>query len=446
MSAAETFAAAPSAPVAERLPASESRIRRWAFKLGEFFLAQGFLQLLMALGGFLLLRWMPVDEYGAFTLGFAVQSAMIAFVDVGFSGAIVPLVGSRIGDATAIGAYVAAARALRRRLLPVVLLGGALALAVLGHRQGIGWPALAVMFALVAATVGINTVSVLNGAPLVIRQDLRFLHAVQNIMGVLRLVGYALAQAAGWLGSLFALALNLALNGGLAAGLRWRARTAYRELPDGDPAAVAARAEIVRFVRPQVPIMIFTALQGQIMVVLASLFGRGASLAETGALSRLGLVFAVTPALLGWIVQPYFARLESRLVRRRCSQIVAAGMGALALVPLAGWVAPEPFLWLLGPHYDHLSTEVALMLLTGALGAAVGLVATLLLARRQVPGDAIGWIAALTLGGQALAMSAGDISRPAGVLAVAIWGNAGSLLAYLFLAWRAFSRETDQPR
>jgi hypothetical protein len=69
-------------------------------------------------------------------------------------------------------------------------------------------------------------------------------------------------------GSIFALALNAALNGGLAWALRRRGGPTFDE-PTGDsPAAVAARGEILRFVRPQVPVMVFNAVQGQILIFL----------------------------------------------------------------------------------------------------------------------------------------------------------------------------------
>jgi len=429
-------------PGAEPAPPVWPRIRRWGLKLGEFLLAQGVLQILMAVGGFLLLRWMPVEEYARFTLAFAIQSAMIAIADIGFSGAIVPLVGRRTGEPATIGAYIAGARRLRQWLLPFVMVGGFLAFLLLGRRQGVEFAHLAVLFLLVAATVWTNAVSVLNGAPLVIRQDLRFLQVIQNGMAVLRIGGYALGHVAGILGSVLALGLNTLLNGGLAGLLRRRARP-HVDVPDGNaPSAVAARAEILRFIRPQVPILIFNALQGQIIIFLASMFGRGGSLAETGALTRLNLIFAVAPYLLGWVVQPYFASIESRLVVRRFWQITGAGFLTLACAPLAGWVLPEPFLWLLGPSYSHLRAEVALLLLGGSLGAAVGLVSTLLFARRWVFTDAIVWIGLLTGGFQVLAVAFGDVSRPSGALGVMICGNAGSLIAYVILAVRGQRKET----
>ncbi len=431
-------------PGAEPAPPVWPRIRRWGLKLGEFLLAQGVLQILMAVGGFMLLRWMPVEEYARFTLAFAIQSAMIAIADIGFSGAIVPLVGRRTGEPATIGAYIAGARRLRQWLLPFVMVGGFLAFLLLGRRQGVEFAHLAVLFLLVAATVWTNAVSVLNCAPLVIRQDLRFLQVIQNGMAVLRIGGYTLGHVAGILGSVLALGLNTLLNGGLAGLLRRRARPHVDE-PDGNaPSAVAARAEILRFVRPQVPLVIFNAVQGQIIIFLASIFGQGGSLAETGALTRLNLIFAVAPYLLGWVVQPYFARIESRLVVRRFWQITGAGFLTLACAPLAGWVLPEPFLWLLGPSYSHLRTEVALLLLGGSLGAAVGLVSTLLLARRWVFADAIVWIGLLTVGFQVLAVAFGDVSRPSGALGVMIWGNFGSLIAYLILAIRGQRNEGDQ--
>ena len=412
------------------------RAEHWVLKLGEFFLAQGLLQVVMAISGFFLLRWMPVAEYAAYTLAFAIQSSMIAFTDVGFSGAIIPLVGGRGDDRAVIGAYVAGARRLRLLLLPFVLTGGAVAFGVLGHRQQIGWPTITGLAVCASVMVWINVVTVLYGQPLLIRQDLRVLHASQNAMGALRFAAYALAHAAGWLGSVFALALNTILNAGMAGVLRGRSRKIFDEPAPNAPTAVAARQEILRFVRPQLPVMIFNAVEGQIVVFLVSIMGRGAALAETGALSRLNMLFAITPVLFTWIIQPYFARIAPALVARRFWQITLAGGAILALAPLVGFLLPGPFLWLLGPRYAHLRVEVGLLLLANAIGCGAGLVSTLSLARLWVFDDAILWIALLTVGSQVVAICVHDVSCPAGAFAVMIWGNSGSLIAYLFLAVR----------
>ena len=412
------------------------RAEPWVRKLGEFFVAQGLLQLMMAVTGFFFLRWMPVQEYAAYTLAFAIQSSMIAFTDVGFSSAIIPLVGARVDDRAVIGAYIAGARRLRLLLLPFVLTGGGVVFCVLGHRQQISWPTIAGLAVCAAVMVWFNVVTVLYGQSLLIRQELRVLNVSQNAMGALRFAVYIIAYACGWLGSVFALALNTLLNAGMAGVLRGRARKQFDEPVGGDPAAVAARREILRFVRPQLPVMIFNAVEGQIVVFLVSIVGGGAALAETGALSRLNMLFAITPALYTWIIQPYFARIAPTLAARRFWQIAVAGGAILSLAPIAGFVLPEPFLWLLGPHYAHLRVEVGLLLLANSIGCGVALVSTLSLARRWVFDDAILWIALLTVGFQTIAVAVHDVSRPAGAFAVMIWGNSGSLLAYLILAVR----------
>jgi hypothetical protein len=212
---------------------------------------------------------------------------------------------------------------------------------------------------------------------------------------------------------------------------------ATRDEPPAHSAAVAtARREILRCVRPQVPILAFNAVQGQIIVFLISVFGNGAALAATGALSRLNLMFSVAPYFLGWIVQPYFSRIDERLVPRRFWQLTLGSGGVLALAPLIGFVWPEPFLWLLGLNYGHLRLEVGLLLLAGSIGTAVGLVSTLSLSRHWIFSDAILWVAPLTVGFQVLAIGSFDVTQPAGAITVVVAGNTGSLVAYLALAMR----------
>ncbi len=389
----------------------------------------------MAISGFLLLRWMPVREYAVFTLAFAIQSTMLAVVDMGFSNAIVPLVGGRIDSPEIIGSYVVAARKLRGMLLPFVLAGGAVAFLGLGHRQAIPTSEIVIIFLLATVTVCFNAINAVYSAPIVIRQQLRVFYRLQNGIALLRLVAYAVAYFGQLLRGVVAVGVNTVLTAGLAIAVRNRGRPLVAGT-NGAEAVAAARRDIVRFVTPQIPILLFNAVEGQIMIFLISFLGHGAALADIGALARLNMLFAFTPATLGWVVQPYFARIEKPIVRRRFWQILAIGGLGLAVAPMIGFLWPRPFLWLLGPKYGHLGIEVGLLLLSGALGVLTGLVATLSTARKWIYADAIVWIAVLTVGLQAVAIALYDVSLPAGSITVMIWGNIGSLIAYLCLARR----------
>lgn len=411
------------------------RLEPWAVKLTELVVSQGCLQLLMAISGFLLLRWMPVREYAVFTLAFAIQSTMLAVVDMGFSNAIVPLVGGRIDSPEIVGSYVVAARKLRGAVLPFVLAGGAVAFMGLGHRQAISTREILIIFFLSAVTLWFNAINAVYSAPIVIRQQLRVFYRLQNGVALLRLVAYAAAHFAQVLLGAVAVGMNTLLTAGLALAVRSRGQRLVVE-PTGKDSVREARRDIIRFVTPQIPIVLFNAIEGQIMIFLISLLGHGAALADIGALARLNMLFAFTPSILGWVVQPYFSKIEKPIVRRRFWQILAVGGVGLTAAPLIGFLWPRPFLWLLGPKYGHLGIEVGLLLLAGALGVLTGLVATLSSARKWVYADAIVWIAVLTVGLQAIAIAVHNVSLPAGSIAVMIWGNIGSLIAYLWLARR----------
>lgn len=413
------------------------RFEHWGVKLGEFFLAQGLLQILMFLAGFALLRWMPKAEYALLTFAFSVQGMMMTAVDLGIVGAIVPLVGARVGDRRVVGHYVAAGRQLRWWLVPVTLLvGGGMYLYGI-QRHAIGFWSGTVLLLLILGAVVISLLMALPGAVLVANQRLRFAHSLWIGSYTVRVLVYGAAYMFGFLSAQLAVGLTTVLNGVQAVWTRRAAGALFIEPRSEDGNAVkVARAEILRFVRPQLPILLFNAMQGQIMILVVAFMGTTSGLADVGALSRLGQLFSFTPLLLSWIVQPYFARLGADLVLRRWVQVMTGGVACLALVAIAGFLFPEPFLWLLGPKYGSLSQEIGWMLAASVLGVGQALVSNLSAARKWVYDDAILWYAGFSLLGVGIGALLNDVSTPLGGLRMVVAMNVGGLVAYLLLAAR----------
>lgn len=428
-------------PTAVRHHRHWPRLERWVVKLGTFMAAQGLLQAIMAVSGFFLLRWMEVEEYALYTLAFSIQGAMVNFSDVGFTSAIVPMVGQRVNDPQVVGAYVAAARWLRRVLLPVGLIGGGLALMVLGRRLQIAVVPGIALYALAAAGVWFNATMAVHSAPLLMRQDLGYLHAVQNAGAGTRFGGLALGHFAHWIGSVYVFAINTAVSVAQALFVHRRSEGLVRTPPMNSPEVRAARREILRFVRPQVPILLYHSVQGQIMVFIISITGTATALADIGAVSRLNQLFAFAPYLSSWIVQPYFARLDPMKASRRFFQVLGLVGGALAMVPLAAAILPQPFLWLLGHHYDHMRWEAPLMLLCATIGTTNAVLVAMCFARRWIRDDAVLWSAGLITTGQVIGVMINDVSRPLGTLLVILYGSVGGFIAYFALAMRGRHRE-----
>ena len=90
------------------ISANKSKLIRISKLIGTFLLGQGTLQLIQIITGFMLFRWLSIEEYGQYSMAFAFQTMAYVLVEFGFSGTIVALVGSRIHEKKVIGGYIKA--------------------------------------------------------------------------------------------------------------------------------------------------------------------------------------------------------------------------------------------------------------------------------------------------------------------------------------------------
>ena len=83
--------------------ATRGRVRQISGTLGTFLMGQGLVQVLTLATGLLLVRWMAVEEFAMYRSAFAFQFIMGALVDLGLSGSIVAMIGSRRDDPAVVG-------------------------------------------------------------------------------------------------------------------------------------------------------------------------------------------------------------------------------------------------------------------------------------------------------------------------------------------------------
>lgn len=407
-----------------------NRFKPWLNRLAKFLLGQGLVQIISFAGSFALLRWMSVEDYAVFTLTWSIQAMMMAFGDLGVGGAIVPLVGATGHEPERLGNYVAAGRQLRRILFPFVALGGAAAFWILGGQHGIDYTLIFILFILAAIAVWVNAATLFYSAPLILRQQIGYLQILQNTIAAMRVGCYAIAHFLGFVNAALPLLTNSFLQLIQLRVIKQKTHSHIKEPPASSPEAVKARQHMVKFLAPQLPILIFNTFQGQITVLLVSIIGSTTALAEIGAISRLNVVFASLAGFQGLFVIPYFSRIDSNLATRRVLQSLFAASTLLALLVFVGFSFPKPFVWVLGKNYLHLEPEIGWALLSYGTGQVAGLLAAIIYARKIVPTLAIVFIAVPILSAQLL----GGVFYPPtnihGAILLTLWTNLGSILGH----------------
>jgi O-antigen/teichoic acid export membrane protein len=342
---------------------------------------QGAAQGLNLLCGLLILRWLPMGDYSQYGLVYGYQMLVNSGLDLGFSGTIVALVGHRINDKSVIGNYIRAGRRMRLKMMGIVL--PVLSVVYYFMTKHMHWPLyVQVMLLLsICASVNFSGLQSYYTSPLLIHRRLTTYYRILILTSLLRLVACFVLYSFGWITSVTAVWVNvlgIAVTGFLL-------RAACRDLVD-EPARPSREItrQMLRYTMPNMPGLLFYALQGQVSVFLIATFGNSKGLAQVSALGRVGQIFTLLYSINVILVEPWFAKSDSRLVLKR--YLGLAGIVVLGSALLVGLTArfPEILLLLLGQKYYNLRVEVVWLVLQGCIGFLMGMTWTVVSARRLI--------------------------------------------------------------
>ena len=356
-------------PYAPASPLWVQRFKRWTGIFAFFFTAQGVVQASGLVAGLLFVNFLPLDEFALYTLASSVLVTLAFLTDLGSSSALLHYFHrSRTGEIE-YGPFAAAVFSLRRRLF---LLGAPVAVGALwvwgGEQKS---PPMALGIAIVCAVAASwfqisGTLSVLN-----LRLEGRYAESYRaEVAGSLgRLALAAALVALGWWLATAALATAVA-----GAMLTAYASSAGRPAMDlGRERIAEARRAVLRYLAPTLPSALYFAIQGQFVVWLAAAFGGTTSLAQVGALGRLGLLMGLFGGLIQVVFLPRLVQIaDEHTFRWRYFQFGLFLAGLATLLFLAAALLPRPFLMLLGPRYSGLNHELLLVIATSGLALLGG--------------------------------------------------------------------------
>jgi O-antigen/teichoic acid export membrane protein len=346
-----------------------------------FFAGQGLAQMLNLLAGFLVLRWLDVSAYGQYGLTFGFQSTVNLLIDLGFSSTIVALVGHRVNDRNILGEYVRAGRDLRTRMLLVIFPVSMIAFFHLTNR--LNWSRSLQLSLLCSILVSIyfSGMQAYYTAPLIVQRKLATHYWIQGSVAAFRVVGYVLLFKLGQLGASVAVWLNAAAI--VLAGFLYR-RVSRKLISEPAKPNRLIRKQMIDYVTPNLPSVIFFALQGQISVFLIAAVGHNKAVAQVSALGRLGQIFTLVTLMNGTLIEPWFAKSAKEQVVKRYLSVTAIVIAVSIVVVAISILFPEGFLWILGTNYKDLHAELTWIVLNGCTAYLAGLTWTVISGRRFI--------------------------------------------------------------
>lgn len=363
-------------------PSHNNRVARIFRVVSGFMLGQGAAQGLSLLCALFLVRHMTVEAYAQFGLAMAFQSVFATLMDMGFASTIIPLVGERRGDAAVVGRYVRSAKHLRDTTFLVLAPVTSVTFLAVTYRQHWNWTAqLLLLSSVLLALYSGGKVSYYS-APLFIYGRLREYYLPQVCTVACRLFAYVLLAAVGGLNAWVAAglgALNVTLNGAWI-GRAGHALLSWPRLRDKN-----IDRELLRYILPASPAIIFTAFQSQITVFLISLFGgKTVYIAQVAALGRVSQIFSVLMTFNVIVIEPYLSRLAKSEVLFTYIRLTILSIVVSAPVVLLAFRHPQIFLWVLGPKYRELGGDIGWVVLAACVNYVAGLMWIMNRARRWV--------------------------------------------------------------
>lgn len=423
-------------------PSTLTRLKRWSWLLVSSLLGQVATQLLNAVSGFLIVRWLTVEAFAQYSLAFAFQTTLSILIDLGFSGAIVALVGERADEPGVVASYLDAARRLRRSAYRLVLPPAGILFLVAGRHQAWPWSTQVALFATVAAVLVFQGWVSCYSAPLLIRRRLGFFYGVQVAAACARLLLLLPLRFTGHLTALSAASVNAVVVG--LVGLI-TIRAAARQLGTSTEVDSDARRTMMRYVAPQAPMIVFAAFQSNLSLLIVTVLAQARTIAEIGALGRVAQLYSPLAALNGSLWGPSLAAQPEGKARTRYLQLAGGGFVAAAVITGLVCVWPDGLLWLLGKKYDGLRAEVISISVAAGLSYLASMLYVFNAARRWVRW----WTGALEMGGALSVLVLGarmlDLSLTADVIRLAIAQNVAVLAAHAVTA-AANLRRADTPR
>jgi hypothetical protein len=334
-----------------------TRLLGWLRMLTAFVSLEVAAQACTVVASFLVVRNLDKNHYAWYSLAFNLQSTLGILTLLGIGTGMTSMAGQWIADREKMGSLAASAFRYRSLLLVIV---GPLVLPVFGYLLlknacPPGHTLALVMLALCLFFVELNRQ--IFSAPVRIAGAYNYLQRAALLEAIFRVAILGLLILLGCLSAWTTLLVSVLVSGSVVRFLikrRAQEFIAPHATPDRE---IQRRLTKLNFnVLPSTITFVF---QAQIGIAMISIFGKTASVADLGALTRIALLLTVPQAIVSKIIEPKLARAKEGADLWRkfglsvlCVAAMAAGCFTLM------FLFRYQFLWLLGKDYWYLEKEV----------------------------------------------------------------------------------------
>jgi len=353
--------------------ASKHRFRRytdWAKLVSGVGLAQVMVQGLTMLTGLMVVRFLRPSDYAYYTLAAGVLGFLSVIMDSGMSAGSYTVGGQIWKDPKALGDLVFTLKLLRNKFM---VLGAIFSIPLLGLlllKNGAPWMTVIGLCLACCIQIVVGLPAMIYGLAPALHQKISKTQKIAVVQSSLRLslVGAGLLILPSSI-----MAYLAAIPAQIYANIKLKKLT--EKLTIHGEINTNYKNSLLGSVKRIFPGSLYYALSGQITVLLVSIVGNTHTLAEVGALGRLGQVLTIFSATAGVILVPRFARMEAS--PWRLSKIYVGILSCIvflgSLICISAWLFPDAILWVLGSHYSNLGPQLLLQFISASIGLFCGI-------------------------------------------------------------------------
>lgn len=360
------------------------RLKRWGPLLSRFLGGQALVQIVNLCTALLVLRFLPIDEYALFIIASFYLNIGSVGSDLNLSTALSTFGARLVNNRSALSGLFVMVSDLRRKLFVVLVLIMLVVTPCLIKSHDWQFKSVLLVLFPVLLSIWAQQKLTLRTVVLNIHHDSVGLFKVGIVGASTRLLLTSIFCFQ-WPFAMITVACNfLALY--IANLIAKKTCSVY--VDEKLPTDVSCREDVKNFIYPLIPAAVYFTIQGQISLLLVSFFGTVNAIAEVGALTRFGQIFAFFGVLNGFLFQPVFSRINNKeeFIKKTIFTTGILIIG-FSLLMCSAWLFPDKWLLLLGKNYATLGTEVPLAFAGPIISYFSGFFFTLLAARAFTRGQ-----------------------------------------------------------
>ncbi len=417
------------------LPLLPANFVHWAKLLSKFVSIQLVVQAFTLVSGLFIVRTLNQQEYAYYTIANSMLSTMNILADSGINVSLSAIGGKVWQDRYRFGQLINNAMRFRYYLatISITVVTPVLIWMLVRNGASISYAVLITIVVL----LGLNF-QLTNGVLIVVPHLHSQISRLQNLdlfSAISRIILIGLGYLTFWNATVAIAAASL------VSGLQrfFLGRLAAENIDTKVSIDPEDSKFIISTIKHSLPNSIFFCIQVQISVFLISIFGNTQSVAELGALGRIGVIFTIINSVMFTIVLPRFSRCQSAVIlRRRYFQILGLFLLFGFSIITFTYLFPEPILLIIGSKYSYLKHELFMIAIVTVTNSLLGLMTSINMAK--------GWIEyiwvdiPMKLILQVFLLMNLDISTIMGVMLFSLFSEISSFLVNITLTYRGLTR------